>query len=440
MQIQEISNNKLEREYLINIPAQNIAESIHGKALQMAETVQMDGFRTGKVPVDIIKQRYKEKLVQESIDEVINQTSQKIISENQLKLALRPNASITKFADDTGLEYKVKFELFPNVPAINHEKYSVTEFICDVSDADVEKVIGDLRKAKQQLNKADKKTVTAEGHVVVIDFTGTLNGEEFEGGKAEDHKLELGSGRFIPGFETGLLGLKAGDSTKLKLKFPKDYAATEFANKKVDFHVTIKEVHSASLPELNDEFAQSFSAKDMADLRLQIKAELQKRYSKVAFGFTKKELLDVLDKGISFDLPQTLVENELISLVRQITGQKLEDGVVDDAMRAKYSKIANRRVKLGFLLSETAQNNNLTITQDDMRNAVVNYAQSMPGKEKEVIEYFNKNPQAIEGLKGPVIEEKAVRYILTKTKNKPRHLTIEGLLELVKKSETEEVA
>lgn len=436
MEIKEIDSGKLEKNFQVHIPSQTITDKIHAKAVEEAKTAKMDGFRVGKVPVEVIKSKLKDGLTKTVIDELISEVSQKIIEENKLKLSTRPNANITNFDETKGMEYTVKFELYPEVPAVDPSEFTLTQVICEVSYDDVAKVIEDLRKSKQVPTKAADSVKAALGNVVTIDFVGFMDGKEFEGGKAEGHKLELGSKRFIAGFEDALVGTKAGDNKKVKLKFPKDYHAKDFADKDVEFDVTVKEVATLTLPELTDEFASGFMAKDMEDLKSQIKAELTKRYNKTAFTLVKKDVLDLLDKKVSFDLPAAMVENELNGLRKQISSQNGGQEILDKDTK-KFENIANRRVKLGFLLSDIAHANKLEITQSDLQEAILEYAKTAPGQETKIIEYFQKNPQAVDLLKGPIIEDKAIAYIISKAKTKDKKVTVEGLLELIKKAEEE---
>ena len=438
MQVKELSSSKSEKEYSVVIPAKEIEAAMEIKALEIAKEAKIDGFRAGKVPVSVIKKRYKENILSETLDGLINQTSQKIIEDNNLTLATRPNIQISSFVEGKDLEYKATFELYPEIPEVDYSKCGVTEFVCDIAEEEITKTLNDLRKNKKELTPATGKAAAKEGDTVVINFVGYIDDKEFPGGKADDYKLELGAGHFIPGFESGLVGSKAGEEVKLDLKFPKDYGSKDHAGKKVVFNVTVKEIMHTILPELTDEFAKSFGVQSLDDLKKAIKTDLEKRYSSVTYGLTKKELLDVLDKEINCEMPRTMVESELESLMKQLADPtQKEDEKLDEKLKAKYKKIAERRVKLGLVLSETAKINKLTITQDDIRGAIINYAQSMPGQEQMVIEYFTKNPQAVENLKGPIIEDKAVRFILSKTTNKPKHLSVEKLIDLVKKNEEE---
>ena len=436
MQVKELSSSKSEKEFSVIIPAKEIETMIESKALEIAKEAKIDGFRAGKVPVSVIKKRYKENILSESLDFLINQTSQKIIEDNKLTLATRPNIQISSFVEGKDLEYKATFELYPEIPEIDYSKCGVTEFICDITEEEIIKTLNDLRKNKKELKPATGKSAAKEGDTILINFVGYIDNKEFPGGKADDYKLELGAGHFIPGFESGLVGSKAGEEVKLDLTFPKDYGSKDHAGKKVLFNVTIKEIMHTILPELNDEFAKSFGVQTLEELRKAVKTDLEKRYSNVTYGLTKKELLDVLDKEIKCNMPKTMVESELENLIKQLADPNhKEDKKIDETLKAKYQKIAERRVKLGLVLSETAKTNKLSITQDDIKGAIINYAQSMPGQEQMVIEYFTKNPQAVENLKGPIIEDKAVKFILSKTTNKPKHLSVEKLIDLVKNNE-----
>lgn len=436
MEIKETEGKKLEKNFQVHIPIATLEEKVDLLATEQAKTAKMDGFRDGKVPVDVIKSKLKESLTKTALDETVNEVSRKIVIEHKLKIATKPSATITNFDENKGVEYTVRFELYPEVPALDPSKYTVTQYLCEVSDKDVDKVVEDLRKARRKPTKEDDKVKAALGHLLTIDFVGYLDGKEFDGGKAENARLELGAKQFIEGFEDGLVGCKAGDKKKLKLKFPAVYHAKDLAGKDVEFDVTVKEIATLELPELNEEFAAMFSAKDLQDLKSQLKEELTKRYNKVAFSLTKKEILDILDKEINFDLPEAMVNNELNGLMKQL-GLEAKAEEVTDKDKKKYEKIAERRVKLGFVLTEVAQANKLEITQPDLQNAIIDYARTMPGKETQVIEYFTKNPGAVDVLKGPIIEDKAVEFIVSMAKAKDKKVTIEALIDLVKKAEEE---
>lgn len=439
MKIHELSNNKLEREYEVTIPAKQIAEEIENKASELAKTVRLDGFREGKVPVSLVKQRYKDSILQNLLDTLINQTSQNIISENKLRLACRPDVNISPFEKGKDLEYRVKFALLPEISEINYSQCGIEELICDIDVEDVERALIDLQKSKKTFEKAKDNIAAKEGDDIVIDYVGYIDKKEFEGGKANDYRLELGSNQLIYGFELGLIGLKSGDSTKLDLTFPKDYNIKNLAGKKVVFEVSIKEVLKATLPTLDDAFARQFGMSNLAELKKTMRSNLEKRYAQLSYSLMKKELLDLLDLTVQCDLPTSVVEKEFLSIVKQLSSPNQSNADLEKELKIKYQKIAERRVKLGFLLSKIAEQNALTITQEDIQSAIMNYAQSMPGQEKVVIDYFNSNPQAFENLKGPIIEDKAVKFVLSKTINTTKHLTTKKLLDLVKKNEEKAV-
>lgn len=435
MEITELQGSKFERKFKVFVPMAALALEIDAKAAELAKTANIDGFRVGKVPLDVIKNKYKDSLADEVINKNINNTVAKLIKEHDLQIIGQPRAESLDFDATKGLDYVIILELQPTVPAVDPKKYSLTKIICEISDKDVDKVLENLQKSRHSLEDLGEAAAKM-GDVITMDFTGYMDGKEFDGGAAKDAKLELGSKRFIEGFESGLVGAKAGDKKKLKLKFPKDYHAKDFADKKVEFEVDVKAVAKMKLPELNDEFAAHFSASSLEDLKSKIKQELSKSHDSLAFNLVKKELLDILDKKINFDLPETMVENELSGLIKQIFGDK----VVEDAQKEKYREIAKRRVKLGFVLSDIAKQNKLEITQEDVSNAVINYARSMPGREQQVVDYFSQNPQAVEMFKGAIIENKASNYMIDNAKLTEKKVSIDELLELVKKNEEESSA
>ncbi|MEQ9116024.1 MAG: trigger factor [Rickettsiales bacterium] len=439
MQIKETQNKDLERKYVVNISAKDLAAAIDKKAETMAKDIKLDGFRKGKVPPTVVKKLYKDSLYKEVSETLIQEAAEKIVKDNKLKLATQPKINIKSFDPEKGAEITFDAELFPEIPELDlKKKVKLTDYKFTLDPKEIKESEDRLLNMNKELKDAKSGTKAKDGDTVLIDFTGFRDGKEFPGGSAKDYKLELGNGHFIPGFESGLVGCKEGDNKTLKLKFPENYGSKEHAGKKVEFKVDVKKVMHAELPKFDDAFAKKLHLKDAKDLKEKINESLEENYNSIKRAVMKKDLFDQLEKLAKFDLPPSMVEGEKNALVADAE-RNAKDKKLSDAEKKKlektYTKIAERRVKLGMILSDIGQKEKIQVENKDINAVVSKQAQQMPGQEQAIIDYYKNNPRALEGVKGQILEEKVVDKLIADAGKKEEKITTKKLIELSKKAD-----
>lgn len=434
MKIEELKSKGLKKEYKVTIPAKDMQKKVEEKVAEVAKTVKLPGFRPGHAPKEMLMQKYKNSVMGEALDDLVNEASNELIKKNSLKPAMAPSVKITKFEEDKDIEFDVSVEVLPEIKVNDLSAIKLEKLTAEVPAEEVEKTLNYLSSSRRETVKLEEKRVSQKGDVLVIDFVGSVDGVEFQGGKGNDYPLELGSNSFIPGFEDQLIGKNAGDKVDVNVKFPKEYHAKDLADKDSLFKVEIKEIRVKKDVEINDEFAKSMGEKDLAALKEKISARIKQDYDSASRMKLKRALLDVLDNEYKFELPESLVEAEFNSIKEQYEHAK-KHNQLDEEEKAKpekdlldeYKTISARRVKLGLLLSEIGREAKITVNPEDINKAIMAEAQKYPGQEKMVFDYYLKNKQAIESLKAPVFEEKIIDHILEKASVTDKVVSLEEL-------------
>jgi trigger factor len=431
MKIEELKNDKTEYSAKVIFANKDINSLIEKELTTIAKTAKMDGFRVGKVPTTVLKKRYAASIRADVIGKKINEAADNIIKKNNLNIALDPVIDNLVNEEGKDLEFTLKCELLPEIKLPDFKKISIEKAKLEVSEKDVKEQLERLASFSKTYAE-ESKTKAKDGDQVTIDAVGYVDGKAFEGGKLTAHKLVLGSKAFIPGFEDQLIGSKAGDDVTVKVDFPKEYHAKDLAGKPSEFKVQVKAVHKASSVKIDDEFAKKFHAKSVDELKEQIKKNIASGYESAIHTMMKMHLFNKLEDILKFDVPESLLKHELDALERQTAGADHEhdhdcndDCDHDHGAKSKkkkssksendeLKKIASRRVKIGLMLAEYVKQNKIQIQEDDVRQAIFAQARNYPGQEREVIEFYQKNRDALDSLKGPIIEEKAVKAIFDK--------------------------
>lgn len=434
MKVTETKSKGLDKKYKAIIPAADFEKEVDAKIDRIAKTTKLPGFRPGKAPKAMLKQKYRASILGEVLDEMLQNAADKIIKENELRPAVMPEINLTVFNDGKDVEFEVMVEVLPEIKLGDFSKITLEKLTADVPPEEVEKAIRYVAESRKETIKVEEDRPAKKGDFTVIDFVGSVNGEEFKGGKGNAYPLELGSGAFIPGFEDQLIGKKVGDNVDVKVTFPENYHAKDLAGKEAVFAVEIKEIREPKPVVIDDEFAKSLGEKDLDSLRAKIVERIKTDYEAASKMKLKRALLDVLDKEYNFDVPQKLIDTEYDNIVKQYEQAKkhnqldeYEKSKDEKDLLAEYKEIALRRVKLGLLLSEIGLDAKLTILPEDINKAISAEAQKYPGQEKAVFDYYLKNKKAVEALKAPVFEEKIVEHILSKVSLKDKVVTVEEL-------------
>lgn len=419
--------------YLVDgvIPAAELQAAADEILLEYGKKVKMPGFRAGKVPLTILRQKYNASAYGEAIDKLMNQDLNKYVADKKIRLAGAPKADLDGWEIGKDAAYSLEFDILPTLPAIDLEKITVTKKVADLDEKEVETALENIRKSRSVAEKQDEKYKAANGDVAVIDFTGYVGDTAFEGGAAKKHHLILGSGAFIPGFEDQIIGHKINDKFDVNVKFPADYHAENLAGKDARFEVEIHEIRKHILPELNDELAKSVGQESVEALKQHIRNILTEQYSDAAQRDMRNELLDVLADKVKLDLPETLVrqEYEMAKAEFERSHENCHDKKCGHKWDEKQErKDAERRVKLGLILAEWGTQNNVEVSRDDLQRAIWTEAARYPDP-KQVFEFYNKNQNALAMLRGMLFERKALDAMLECVKTKEKKVKADELFQ-----------
>ncbi|MEZ5857205.1 MAG: trigger factor [Hyphomicrobiaceae bacterium] len=430
MQVSVENAEGLKRTLKVIIGQGELGERFTARIGEVKDTIQLKGFRRGKVPTAHIKKVYGRSLMAEVLQKAVQESTEQAITERKERPAIEPKVDLPEdqeaieqvMSGQRDLAYSVSFEVLPEIKITDLKALELERMTADVPDEDVDKALESLAE-RNTTHEAEEGRAAGDGDRLTIDFVGRIDGTEFDGGKAEDLPLVIGQGGFIPGFEDGLKGAKAGEERIVKADFPADYQMAALAGKTAEFTVKVKEVARPVKPEINEEFAKGFGAESLDDLKARVRDQITREFEQVSRAKMKRVMLDALDKAHDFPLPPTLVDNEFEGIWRDLT-QRMEqakrtfadEGKTEDDVRAEYRKIAERRVRLGLLLGEIGSEAKVDVTQDELRNALFAEARRFPGQEKMVYEYFQNTPGAIAQLRAPLFEDKVVDYIAGEAK------------------------
>ncbi|QXT38910.1 trigger factor [Gymnodinialimonas ceratoperidinii] len=415
MQITETLAEGLKREYTITVPASDLENRVNTKLEEARPEVEMKGFRKGKVPMALLKKQFGPRIMGEAMQESVDEAMQGHLDESGDRPAMQPEVKMTnedwKEGDD--IVVSMSYEKLPEIPDVDYKALKLEKLVVTPSEEEVKEALDNL--AENAENFETKKGKAADGDQVVFDFVGSVDGEEFEGGAAEDFPLKLGSGQFIPGFEEQLVGVKAGEEKNVEVTFPEEYQAEHLAGKAAVFACTIKEVKKPVPAEVDDELAKKFGAEDLDALKGQITERLGAEYKGAARAVMKRSLLDQLDEVVSFDLPPSLVEAEAKQIAHQLWHEDNPEVEGHDhpeiETTEEHTKLAERRVKLGLLLAELGQKNDVTVSDAEMTQAIMNQARQYPGQERAFFEFIQQNQAAQQQVRAPLFEDKVVDFI-----------------------------
>ncbi|WOI55030.1 trigger factor [Palleronia sp. LCG004] len=442
MQVNETLNEGLKRGYHITVTADELAAKVDQKIAEAQPDVEMKGFRKGKVPLALLKKQFGPRLTGEAMQESVDAAMSKHFEETGDRPAMQPDVQMTNknWSEGDDVEVDLTYEKLPEIPDFDGSSLTLEKLVVKPDEAAVDDALEKLAESAQ--NFETKDGAAEDGDQVVIDFVGSIEGENFEGGAAEDYPLTLGSGSFIPGFEEQLKGVKAGDEKDVTVDFPAEYQAPHLAGKQAVFACKVKEVKAPAAAEVNDELAKQFGAEDLEALKTQIRERLVAEYDQASRAVMKRQLLDRLDEKVSFDLPPSLVDAEAKQIAHQLWHEANPDvqGHDHDNIEpdAEQTKLAERRVRLGLLLAEIGRKNEVQVTDAEMTQAVMNQARQYPGQERQFFEFVQQNPQARQQIQAPLFEDKVVDLVFGQAQVTEKEISKEELQEAVEKLEEDE--
>ncbi|RAK61267.1 trigger factor [Phenylobacterium hankyongense] len=441
MQIVEKSGEGLSRVYGVTVPAKDLTDKLEARIAEITPTLNIKGFRPGKVPTAHVRRLYGKALMSEVVEQTLNEGTQKVLEDNKLRPAgdpdLKPEGDMQQVIDGKAdLAYEIALDVMPEFEPIDPATLSLTRPVYEPADAEVDEALAELAKQNRTYEPRTGKTVKAkDGDMVVIDFLGKLDGVAFEGGAATDAELVLGSGQFIPGFEDQLVGAKPDSDVEVKVTFPEDYQAETLKGKEAVFEVKVKEVKAPVDAEANDALAERLGVESLEKLRELLKTNLEQQYAGATRFKLKRALLDQLDTQHDFPLPPKMVEAEFASIWTQVQQDKAngslpaEDLEKDDTtLEGEYRKIAERRVRLGLVLAEIGRANNVQVTDQELAEAMRQEAMRYGPQAQQVFDLFRQNANAQAQLRAPIFEDKVVDLIVGKAKVEDQKVSKEDLL------------
>jgi trigger factor len=442
MQVTETNNDGLKREFKVVVPASELDARLNDRLAQLKDRVQIRGFRPGKVPVTHLKKVYGRGVMAETIEEVVRETNAKIVTDGGFKLAMDPKVTMPESQSEiegvingkSDLAYTIALEVVPPITLADFKQISLERQVAEVTDAEVDAAVAKIADQSKPFAPKGEGAKAETGDRVTVKFTGTIDGEPFEGGSGDDIPVQIGSNTFIPGFEEQLVGVAAGEDRTVKVTFPKNYLSPKLAGKDAVFEVTAKSIDAPGTVTVDDAFAKSLGLESLDKLKTALRERLTREHGGASRQKLKRVLLDELDKLHKFAPPPTLVDEEFKNVWAtvmsdlQSQGRSFEDeGTDEEKAREEYRTIADRRVRLGLVLAEIGEKNNIKVTDDEMTRAIVEQARQYPGREQEVWEHYRKNPNAVANLRAPIFEEKVVDFILELAKVTEKPVSREDL-------------
>lgn len=454
MQVTETKTEGLRREFKIAVPAQEIEQRVNTRLADIARTAHLPGFRPGKAPVTLLRKKFGDAVRGEVLERTVGDSAQQALTDRGLRPAAEPKVEVTAF--DKDLEFTLAVDILPEIKPIDFKAILLERLAVTVDEGKVEDALKRIADSQRDTKPAAEGKAAAKGDHVVIDFVGSIDGKEFPGGKAEGYSLELGSGSFIPGFEDRLVGVKVGEQPVVKVRFPDDYGAAELAGKEAAFAVTVKEVRESAPAAVDDKLAERVGFANLEALKARVREEQTKEFKEMSRTRLKRNLLDVLHAGHDFEVPAAMVDAEFDAIWNRFEESRKaakngeesdatplteeEKAKSDDEHRADFREIAERRVRLGLLLAEVGRVNNIQVSQEDINRALTNEARRFPGQEQAVVDFYRKNPQALQALTGPIYEDKVVDFILEMAKISEREVSLEEFLKVEGEAEAEAAA
>lgn len=427
MQVTETLSEGLKHEFKISVPASDLDAKAGAKLVDLKDKVRINGFRPGKVPVTHLKKVYGRSVMAETIDQTIRDTNTQLFSERGFRLATEPKITMPSeqaeveelLSGKTDLTYTVAIEVVPAIALADFKSFEVEKPVVDVTDSDVEEAIKRIADSNRGYAAKEDGAKAASGDRVTIAFKGTINGEAFEGGTGEGIQVVIGSNTFIPGFEEQLIGIGANETRTLKVSFPKNYMNDKLAGQPAEFETTATLIEAPQDVTIDDEFAKTLGLESLDKLKEAARERLAAEFAGATRQRVKRALLDRLDEAHRFEAPPSLVDEEFNLMWNSVKAEMdsagktfADEDTTEDAAKEEYRKIADRRVRLGLVLSEIGEKNKITVTDDEVGRAVIERARQMPGREKEVWDYYRNNANALAQLRAPIYEDKVVDFIL----------------------------
>jgi trigger factor len=454
MQVKETLNEGLKRKLAVVIPAADLTSRLDAKLDELKDKAVIKGFRPGKVPVSHLKKVYGRSAMSEVMQDAINTGVSDTLEQRSERAAVQPKVDLTEdqaelnrvLDGDADLAFDVSYEILPAVTLMELKGVKLDKPVVEVSKEEVDAEVQRVFAQNRGYSEKEEGAKVEQGDRLGLSFVGTIGGKEFEGGSSDHAHLTVGSGEFIPGFEDQLVGLAKGETKDVKVTFPKDYGNAELAGKKAVFKTTILHIDGPNQGELDDEFAKRFGLESVDKLREAVQEQMEAALASMSRQHMKRQVLDALDEGHKFDVPEQLVDAEFNTIWQRVTheiehhGRSFEDeGTTEDAAKEQYRTIAERRVRLGLVVAEIGNENKIEVTDEEHQQALIAEVRRFPGQEQQVYDYYRKNPQALASLRAPVFENKVVDYVIDSAEATDKKMTREELAKLIEADDEDDV-
>ncbi len=435
MQVTETKTEGLLHEFKVVLSATEFDEKMDLRLKKLAGEIRLPGFRPGKAPVKVLKQRYGDAVRGEVLEQAVQDSSSQAMMDRGLRPAMQPKIEIDSFEIGKDIEYSLSVEVLPEIGEVDFGSIELERLVAKVDENEVSETLTKLAEQYGSTQPVEKARPAALNDTAVIDFVGKVGGEEFQGGSATDFHLKLGSAMFIPGFEEQVVGMKPGEQKDVTVTFPAEYGNDELAGKEAVFDVTLKSLEEAAPAVVDDELAKKMGLEDLKTLKDQMRERIESQYAEVSRERLKRKLLDALNDKADFPVPEGMVQMEFDAIWEQVSKDLAEGTLADDdkdkseeELRDEYRGIAERRVRLGLLIAEVGQQNNIQVEQSEISRAIMEEAQRYPGQERQVIEAYQNNPEAAQQLRAPLFENKVVDFIFELARIKDKPVSVEDLL------------
>ncbi len=425
MKIEVQSKKGLRTVLSIVIDKKTIKSKMDQRLSELQKEVSLKGFRPGKVPPSIIKSQFGKSIYGEVIDKVLRETSSKAISEKKLKVAGQPKIDLKQFGEGKDLNYELQIDCLPKIELMPFEKIKADEYKIKIEKKIIEDKLKDISEQNKKFEDKKNNEKAIKGDQVVFDYTATIDGKSFEGSEGKAVQIELGKDLFLKDFDKQLIGVKKGKEKLVESILPSNHPKKELANKKTKFKCKVSKVKKAVERKIDDEFAKMMGAKDITDLKLLIEKQISSQYSQALSSITKKKILDQIEKNHNLDLPKNLIDQELKLMTKNLKPEEIEKH------KNENEKLAKSRIKLGLILNEIGEKNDLKVADDEVSAEIQKQVKGMPGQEKMVLEYYQKNPSASQNLKGSLYEEKIINLIKSKMQISKKKLSVEEADKLI---------
>ncbi|MGL4294950.1 MAG: trigger factor [Aestuariivirga sp.] len=444
MQVTETLSSGLKREYKVVVNAAELDKELNSKLADLSKRANIKGFRPGKVPVPHLKRVYGKSAMAEVVQKAIDDRSKALLEEKKLKPAYQPEvklpedeAEVNAVMDGKGdLAFSLSFEVIPDFEVKDHSGLALVKHLVEVTEDHIAETLN--RFASQSKSFEEKQGEAANGDQLTISFVGTIDDTPFEGGTADDVQLELGSNQFIPGFEEQLIGTKAGEERTVRVTFPESYGVAELAGKPAAFAVKVTKVEAPKQAAIDEDFAKKMGFEDLAKLKDTIKERMSQEFGQMTAMKLKRDVLDALDKLYDFELPVKLVEAEFNGIWTALTNEMkraaksfADENTTEEDARKEYKAIAERRVRLGLVLGTLGEKEGIQVNEQELQQALMNRMRQFPGQEKQVMDYYRKNPAALVELRGPIFEQKVVDLIVSRAKVDEKKVGREDLQKMI---------